>query len=538
MSTTRALSAVTALLLALATLLVPVSAHAAEDTVRSLEVALDVAADGTLSVRYDVEWYFGGEFRTAPFIIITREPWDEGGSPKDLVREVSNLQVTTPQGDPVEYEQTGYEAGSHGQVKLRIGDPDSAGRTLRYAVSYDVRGALRTTDGVPELVHQVTDWSYPLVEKFEFTVTGPDGVESARCHVGPDECQQEVVDGVATMHGILAADGEQLIAVARFPAGSVADAEPVLTEPRADIPEVIAQNSELVVAADGTTHVEHTLTYAMPQLVSADELRFAIPTRARHDDDTDRLLAVSDITLTRADGTPLTLEVTEPEGFDREQHTTVTADILPTEPVTTVVLAYDVAGAVGTTWEGDETATFRWPLAVTDIGTAEDATTTVSFPGTVLVVDCTCTLRESPRIDGGTVVLDTLPYREAATTSLLEVHVPADSVGGVELDLANPNGRDFAVQLVIGLAVCIVVGAGLVLGIGLPGGAHVRRSTGGAKVAALVAGGIVFTLLVPAAAVLLYLFVLTEPAALWLPITCGVALGSFMGYITAVIRSV
>ncbi|GAB3811380.1 hypothetical protein GCM10028820_02510 [Tessaracoccus terricola] len=138
MSTTRALSAVTALLLALATLLVPVSAHAAEDTVRSLEVALDVAADGTLSVRYDVEWYFGGEFRTAPFIIITREPWDEGGSPKDLVREVSNLQVTTPQGDPVEYEQTGYEAGSHGQVKLRIGDPDSTGRTLRYAVSYDV----------------------------------------------------------------------------------------------------------------------------------------------------------------------------------------------------------------------------------------------------------------------------------------------------------------------------------------------------------------------------------------------------------------
>ncbi|GAB3811383.1 hypothetical protein GCM10028820_02520 [Tessaracoccus terricola] len=386
-------------------------------------------------------------------------------------------------------------------------------------------------------MHRVTDWSYPLVEDFEFTVTGHDGVTMARCHVGPDECEREVVDGVATMHGILAADGEQLVAVAQFPAGSVSNAEPILEQPRADAPEVIAQDSELVVDPGGSTHVEHTLTYAVPQLLNPDQLRFQIPVRARHDDDTDRLLVVSNISLQRADGTPLAVEVTEPEGFDRNQHATVTAELPPTEAVTTVVLAYDVAGAVGTSEDTDETATFRWPLAVTDISAAEEATTMVRFPGAVLVVDCTCTLRESPRIDGGTVVLDTLPYRRGATSSLLEVHVPGDSVPGVALDLANPNGRDFAVHLVIGLAVCVVAAAGLVLGIGLPGGAHVRRSSGAAKVTALVVGGVVFTLLLPAAAVLLHLFVFTEPAALWLPIACGVALGSFMGYITAVIRS-
>lgn len=205
-------------------------AQAATDVVERLEATFAVQADGTVEVTYVLDWNFGEAGRRGiEFAIATREPW-ENDDDLDAVYDVSDVEVQSPSGASDLFTQTSHEDGSYGEVRLRIGDPNEVLDVDRatYEISWTLDGALRTFDGVPELHQDVTSGAYPPIREFAVTVTGPEGVDDARCLAGSDDCDHVVDGDTATLTGSDVAAGDVITAVAALPRGSVDDAEPVL----------------------------------------------------------------------------------------------------------------------------------------------------------------------------------------------------------------------------------------------------------------------------------------------------------------------
>ncbi|GAB3811387.1 hypothetical protein GCM10028820_02530 [Tessaracoccus terricola] len=472
--------AATALALVLAVLvpvMAPPPAHAATDTVRNLQATFDVNADGSVDVRYLLDWDFGEKGRRGiEFGIATRESWDQDRS-KDVVYEVSDIQVSSPSGAPAMWDETVLDYGSDGQVMLRIGDPDKAldTETATYEISYTVVGAMRTFDGVPELNWDVTGWDYPPIDEFTVTVTGPDGVDRARCLVGSEECEQQVAGGVATLSGSDVEEGDAITAVAAFPAGSVANAEPILEDRRLIIPELARQDSTFTVDQAGVTTVEHTLVYALPDDADEETLDLRIDTRAPLNSHVDRLWRVTDLVATNELGAPYEIE-TRIRGEDESEetlHIEVHAPVVP--PTATVVVSYRMEGAVDS---DDGTATFRLPLGDADHYGEVASTFTWRLPSEVQGADCVrldldgndrrrgCADDETLVVDGDTVTLDSPTGASSTSLMRFEVTLPADAVGGATA-IVEPS-RDRANRMTaVGSTATAIGGVGLMVVAGL-----------------------------------------------------------------------
>lgn len=470
----RALAAALALVLAvLVPAVTPPEAHAATDTVRNLQAIFDVNADGSVDVRYLLDWDFGETGRRGiEFGIATREPWDQDRS-KDVVYEVSDIQVSSPSGAPAMWDERVDEYGSDGQVMLRIGDPDQAldTETATYEISYTIVGALRTFDGVPELNWDVTSRDYPPIDEFTITVTGPDGVDRARCLAGSDECEQQVAGGVATLNGNDVEQGDPITAVAAFPAGSVANAEPILVDRRLMSPELAQQDSTYTVDSAGITTVEHTLVYALPEDADEESFDLTIDTRAPLNSHVDRVWRVTDLAATNELGAPYEIE-TRTRGEDESEESLrieVQAPVAP--PTATVLLSYRLEGAVDS---DDGIATVRLPLGDADHYEDVVSTFTWRLPGEVTTADCVrldldgndrrrgCADDETLVIDGQTVTLDS-PTGDSSTSLMrFELTLPADAVGGATA-IVEPS-RDRANRLTaVGSTATGIGGAGMMV---------------------------------------------------------------------------
>ncbi|GAB3811376.1 hypothetical protein GCM10028820_02500 [Tessaracoccus terricola] len=483
----RTMCALFSLLLAMAAIVVaPGLAHAAEDEVTSMAVSFDVRADGSVGVRYELHWRFAETGRHGiDFNIATREPW-EADPMLDVVYEVSDLKVDSPSGAPDQFERTDHEAGSDGELRLRIGDPDTTldTRDATYVISYELRGALRTFDGVPELHWDVTSGSYPKIREFTVTVTGPEGVDRARCLTGPEECGQSVTDGVAALTGSDVARGNTITAVAAFPAGSIADAEPILEERRLTSPVVVGQDSTLDVDEGGGLHAEHTITYRFPVDRPTSSRLYLFPIRLPHSTTQDRVLTVSNLTVTDAAGAALEHRTSFAEPEDSFDEGAVWVEVTAVDSAATVVLSYDVAGAIGLVEETGET-TLRWPITHEYLTHAPEATATWRFPGEVDRATCVAiSLSGEDRgscFDGAvTVAGDTVhvPAGEMGPnprTHLLEVTLPAAAVGGAQFELAPSKDLANTLGLVAGAGGGLVGLTALIFGLGRVGGLMQRK---------------------------------------------------------------
>lgn len=128
-------------------------AQAADERIRHLDVRFDVHADGSMDVRYELDWDFGERGRRGiQFSIVTRESW-ESNTAQDVVYEVDNVEVSSPSGAPAQFTERRSGWGSNEELTLRIGDPGAPLTTTEatYVISYRVRGAMRTFGGIPEL---------------------------------------------------------------------------------------------------------------------------------------------------------------------------------------------------------------------------------------------------------------------------------------------------------------------------------------------------------------------------------------------------
>ena len=101
-------------------------AMADSEYLNHIDVTYDVQADGTIDVRYEINWHFPEKGRHGINLgFATRESWDQDRT-KDVVYEITDVQVSSPTGAPAQFVEGTDGSGSDESLTLRIGDPDIA----------------------------------------------------------------------------------------------------------------------------------------------------------------------------------------------------------------------------------------------------------------------------------------------------------------------------------------------------------------------------------------------------------------------------
>ncbi|WP_040283129.1 DUF2207 domain-containing protein [Tessaracoccus massiliensis] len=291
-------------------------ARADEESIRHLDVTFAIQADGTVDVRYELDWHFAEKGqRGINFGIATREPWEPDPS-QDVVYTVDDIKVSSPSGAPAQFTATEEGSSSTGSVNLRIGDPDVTLDTqdATYVIEYTLGGALRTFDEGPEFYWDVTSPDYPPIERFTARVTAPDGIDRARCLVGQGECTSSVDGGEAAYSATRV--GGVLTVVAGFPAGSVANAEPALERRRLSAPELTGYSSDITVAADGSAEVAQKLSYEVPADEDSVYLHFTATSRVPWSEDRDQAYEFRDVEVRDEEGNRLPHSMSAPHPED------------------------------------------------------------------------------------------------------------------------------------------------------------------------------------------------------------------------------
>jgi len=168
----------------------PVNAWAVDDSVNSWTIVYSVQPSGVIHVDETIVYRFGddsprhGIDRT----LVIREPWADTNL--DAIYTIANLTVFSLDASS-EFETTETVVGRHGRLQVRIGSPELtvANPTARYYLSYDLIGALRSTETADEAYDEFY-WNAigdatPQVDNVNITVSVPGFAEDAACYTGP-----------------------------------------------------------------------------------------------------------------------------------------------------------------------------------------------------------------------------------------------------------------------------------------------------------------------------------------------------------------
>jgi uncharacterized membrane protein YgcG len=208
----------------------PAAASAGDgERITAYDVQLTPERDGSLQVQETITYLFGGDPRHGiDRDIDTEQPYDGSHHRR---YPVSGVQVTSADA-PAQVQVSG--GGS--RTTLRIGDPD---RTITgqhtYRISYRVAAATTRFADHDELYWNAVgpDWTVP-VDTITVRVTG-EQVTKATCFEGRPGgsagCPSAQASGsTATYRGGPLAAGDVLTVVAAFPPGTVAGAQPILSD--------------------------------------------------------------------------------------------------------------------------------------------------------------------------------------------------------------------------------------------------------------------------------------------------------------------
>lgn len=225
---------------------VALDAHAADDVLDRFDVAYMVRADGSMAVQETVTLRFGGGSGRHGFErhLITREPFDDA---EDMVNEISNVAVTSPDNVSTAVQQSRTRPSPRNELlRIRIGDADRTIRaaTATYVISYDVRGALRTSKGVPQLYWDAVGSGMPRIASASITVTTAGEAGAVECVTGPprstDTCASATRSGsTAAFAQTNIAAGSLLTFGVELDPAAVSNIAPIRVE-RGDADEVAA----------------------------------------------------------------------------------------------------------------------------------------------------------------------------------------------------------------------------------------------------------------------------------------------------------
>jgi len=241
----------------------PSNAWATSDSVDSWQISYTVGTDGVVHVAETLTYRFGtdsgrhGIDRT----LVTREAW--GNTDEDATYSISNINVTSPDAS-ADTSLTYQGSGRDQQLRIRIGDPNRTivSPTATYTLTYDVTGAMRTSDSYDEFYWDAISDTTPLVQNITISVTVPGGAQDVACYSGAattnNPCTSADIgnDGVAHFTQASKPAGDILTVATKITAGLVDNNQPVLV-PRADKADSTAQTVGL--AATGGTAVATTV---------------------------------------------------------------------------------------------------------------------------------------------------------------------------------------------------------------------------------------------------------------------------------------
>lgn len=223
-----------------ALLVVPGVAHADDDTPRSwrisrYEAAAVVAADGTATVTLDFDFDFARDAGHGPFINFPQRQRVTDNPDLWRMIDVTLGQVSSGTGASV----ATLVSHSDGNIIIRVGEE---GRTWtgvqNYRITYRVRGLVdpnNLTSGLDEVNWQAIGpgWQVPI-EKAKITITGPVEPTRVACWWGPSNDSECASESDGKLASFAVADvlrpGDQFQAVAGYPAGTFAGAEPRYTK--------------------------------------------------------------------------------------------------------------------------------------------------------------------------------------------------------------------------------------------------------------------------------------------------------------------
>ncbi|NEK56461.1 DUF2207 domain-containing protein [Geodermatophilus sabuli] len=209
------------------------SGDGAGERIRSYDIGITAAADGSLTVEETIDYDFAGEERHG----IVRSVPDRVHLEQTLDRRypVDDVTVRSPTGAPTATEVSGEDGG----LSIRVGDEDTeiSGRHT-YVLTYRVAAVADPgADGDRLAWNAVgTGWEVPI-EQARVRLSGPPGAvpSAVDCVVGGADartpCAAETGPGGELRAAAADLDpGEGLTVGATFPAGTFAGAEPVLEE--------------------------------------------------------------------------------------------------------------------------------------------------------------------------------------------------------------------------------------------------------------------------------------------------------------------
>jgi len=239
------------------------SAWAVDDQVDSWQIAYTVNDNGVVHVDETLVYRFGSNSGRHGIdrILTTREAW--GSEDLDAVYTISDVQVTSPDAS-AQFALSTLGSGRDQQLRIRIGSADRVitSATATYTLSYDVAGAMRSSDNATnpydEFYWDAISDQTPLVQNITITVKVPGGAQDVFCASGPvksnNACTSAAIgsDGVATFTEASKSAGDIMTISTMIKSGLVSNTEPNL-QPRADKADAEAQTVGL--AATGGTAV-------------------------------------------------------------------------------------------------------------------------------------------------------------------------------------------------------------------------------------------------------------------------------------------
>ncbi|MGY1823144.1 DUF2207 domain-containing protein [Geodermatophilus sp. SYSU D00079] len=204
------------------------SGDGAAEGIRSYDVRVAAAADGSLAVEETIDYDFAGEERHGIVRLLPdRAPFAQT---RDRVYPVTDVAVESPTGAPTDTEVTDEDGG----LGIRVGDEDTevTGRHT-YVLSYRVAGVADPGEDGDRVTWNAvgTGWEVPI-DEVEVRLSGPAAPVRADCAVGGQgdrtACAAEVTptgELRATASGLDA--GEGVTVAATFPAGTLPGARPL-----------------------------------------------------------------------------------------------------------------------------------------------------------------------------------------------------------------------------------------------------------------------------------------------------------------------
>jgi len=209
-------------------------AQSGSERIRSYRVDMQIADDGTLTVRETIEYDFGSNARHGILRdLVRRETYD---AKHDRLYDIDVLGMSASAGTPDSLDVS--EQGSF--LRLRIGDPDRTVTGVHtYVIAYTVKGAMRAFPDHDELNWDVigNQWSVPI-DGATASVRAPATVERVACFSGPQGSRAGCAE--ATASGTTAAFAQTelppnagMTAVLALPSGTIQPPpEPILEERR------------------------------------------------------------------------------------------------------------------------------------------------------------------------------------------------------------------------------------------------------------------------------------------------------------------